>query len=308
MKKLLFAFVVLFSSCIGTDEVDDPIVGESIVLERDQVALVVDSTAQAEATYLNRYGIEEDVQLIWSSSSEDVATVDIDGTVTAVGAGQSNLTASVGGAISPPLLVTVVENEDDVAQVILSSPGGNQISVGQEVSLSVQVLNVLGDPIEGSEILLSALDPDYLMVNEDGVASGVANGFGRIVASVDGVQSNTLGIQVGQTSRTGTFMGANGYDASGSTELFLSDKGDLMLSLGSNFDTDFALGTYTYLSNSTSGSVTRNEGLEIQEISSGGSHQFNVSSIDPNVNIDDFNYVIVLCKPATITFGYAELN
>jgi hypothetical protein len=308
MRYFPFLIILFLASCIGTDEVDDPMVGESITLEREQLALVVGGTAMAEATFFNRYGIEEDAQLIWNSSNESVATVDIDGTITALSVGQSNLIATVGGTTSQALLVTVVENQNDVAQILLSSPIGNQISVGQEISLSVEVLNVLGDPIEGAEVVFTALDPEYLEVNQEGVATGVADGFGRIVASVEGVQSNTLGIQVGQTSRTGNFVGANGYDASGSTELFLGDNGDLMLSLSSNFDTDFALGTYIYLSNSTSGSVTRNEGLEIQEISSGGSHLFNVSNLDPNIAIDDFDYVIVLCKPATITFGYAELN
>jgi len=296
------------ASCIGTDEVDDPIVGESIVLGQEQLSLLVGNSAQATATFFNRFGIEEDVQLIWSSSNESVVTVDVAGLVTGEDGGQANLICSVGNTSSPPLLVTVVENEQDVAQVTISSSVGNQISVGQEVTLSVQVLNVFGNPIDDLEVEFTSLDPAYLSVNENGVATGVANGFGRIIATVEGVQSNTLGIQVGQTSRTGTFSGANGYDADGSTELFLADNGDLMLRLENDFDTDFALGTFIYLSNSTSGSVTRNEGVEIQEVTSGGAHLFNVSAIDPTVAIDDFNYVIVLCKPATITFGYAQLN
>jgi len=308
MRTLPFLIIVILSSCIGTDEVDDPIVGESIVLDQEQLSLLIGNSAQATATFFNRFGIEEDVQLVWSSSDESVATVDIAGLVTGEGSGQANLTCSVGNATSLPLLVTVVENEKDVAQVSISSPVGNQISIGQEVTLSVQVLNVFDNPIDGLEVEFTSLDPAYLSVNANGVATGVANGFGRIIATVEGVQSNTLGIQVGQTSRTGTFSGANGYDADGSTELFLSDNGDLMLSLGNNFDTDFALGTFIYLSNSTSGSVTRKEGVEIQEVTSGGAHLFNVSAIDPTVAIDEFNYVIVLCKPATITFGYAQLN
>jgi hypothetical protein len=308
MKKSLFILAALLVGCISTDEVDDPIVGESIVLEQKQIPILLGGTSEAEATFFNRYGIEEEVQLIWTSSNDDVATADIAGLVTGQGAGQANLTCSVGSTTSLPLLVTIVESEDDVAQVCVVSPMGNQIGVGQEITLSVDVFNINNEPFEGLEVQYTSLDPAYLSVNEDGLATGIANGFGRIIATVDGIQSNTLGIQVGQTSRTGTFTGANGYDASGATELFLADNGDLMLRLEDNFDTDFALGTYIYLSNSTSGSVTRNEGLEIQEVGSGGAFLFNVSSIDPDVSIDDFNYVIVLCKPATITFGYAQLN
>jgi len=308
MRTLPFLIIVILSSCIGTDEVDDPIVGESIVLDQEQISLLIGNSAQATATFFNRFGIEEDVQLVWSSSDESVATVDIAGLVTGEGSGQANLTCSVGNATSLPLLVTVVENEKDVAQVSISSPVGNQISIGQEVTLSVQVLNVLGNPIEGLDVEYSTLDQEILSINQEGVATGLSSGFGRIVAIVEGVQSNTLGIQVGQTSRTGSFSGANGYDTEGSTELVLANNGNLMLRLEYNFETDFANGTFIYLSNSTEGSTTRNEGLEIQEVTSGGAYLFNVSAIDPTVTIDDFNYVIVLCKPATITFGYAQLN
>lgn len=308
MNKLIFVLAFFWVGCIGTDEVDDPIVGESIVLDREQISLLIGDSAEVSATFFNRFGIAEDIQLSWTSSDEAIATVDISGLVIAQGTGQTNLTCSVGNTTSFPLLTTVVANEQDVAQVSLSSPAGNQIGIGQEVNLSVEVFNILGEPIEGLEIGFTSLDPEYLLVNQDGLATGIANGYGRVIATVNGIQSNTLGIQVGQTSRTGTFIGANGYAASGSAELFLGANGDLMLRLADNFDTDFALGTFIYLSNSTQGSTTRNEGLELQEITSGGTHLFNVSAIDQTISIDDFNYVIVLCKPATVTFGYAELN
>jgi uncharacterized protein YjdB len=300
--------VPILSACIGTDEVDDPIVGESIELDREQVALLVGDSTIVEATYFNQYGVEEDVQLLWSSSNEAVATVDLAGLLIGQGAGQANIAASYGSSESLPILVTVVESEVEVANVSLTSPQGNQISVGQEVQLEVVVSNLNGDVLLGLPVSFTALDPEYLTVDEGGKITGISNGLGRVVAEVVGVESNTLNIQVGTTSRAGTFSGANGYDASGSTELFIAENGALMLRLGNDFSTDFALGTYIYLSNSTSGSVTRNEGLEIQEVTSGGSHLFNVSDVDSSVSIDAFEYVIVLCKPAAITFGIAELT
>lgn len=308
MKRYAWCLALLLIGCIGTDEVDDPIAGESIVLDRQQLALLVGDSATVGGTFFNRYGIAADVPLVWTSSNPSVAMVDAAGWVIGLVPGQTNLSASVGGTMSPPVLVTVVASEAEVAQVTLASTAGNQIGVGQEVALSVEVFNVLGDPIAGLEVEYASLDPAYLAVDQNGVMTGLANGFGRTVATVEGVQSNTLGIQVGQTSRTGTFSGANGYDAAGTTELFLAENGDVMLRLGDNFDTDFALGTFIYLSNSTLGSVTRNEGLEIQEVTSGGAHLFNVSAIDPGISINEFDFVVVLCKPATITFGYAQLN
>jgi len=308
MRTVSFLLILFFSGCIGTDEVDDPIVGARIEIDREQVPLLVGDSTTVTATYFNQYGVRENVQLLWSSSNESVATIDLAGLVIGQAVGQANLVASYGNTESPDILITVVESLLDVASVTLSSPQGNQISVGQEVQLDVEVMNLNGDILTGLDVNFSALDPEYLSVDDEGKITGISNGLGRVVAEVEGVVSNTLNIQVGTTSRTGNFSGANGYDASGSTELLLADNGDLMLSLSSDFDTDFALGTYIYLSNSTSGSVTRNEGLEIQEITSGGAYLFNVTDVDPSVGIDDFEYVIVLCKPAAISFGIAQLT
>ncbi len=53
----IFPFVILMN-CIGVDEVDDPIVGESIVVDQDQIALLIGDTTNLSATYFDQYGIE----------------------------------------------------------------------------------------------------------------------------------------------------------------------------------------------------------------------------------------------------------
>jgi hypothetical protein len=294
--------------CIGVDVVDDPIVGESIELNTYQEALLVGTETQVTARYFDQYGIEQDLQVNWSSSNEIVCTVEIDGVISGLSAGQSHIVASVSEIESPTLLVTVVENPEDVATVSISSPAGNQIQVDQSVQLNIEILNLNGEPIEPASITWESENESILTVNDQGEILGVGLGFTNVRAVVEGISSNSLGISVGQTSRSGNFQGANGYDASGSCELFIDDNGDLKLTLSSDFDTDFALGTYIYLSNSTSGGATASGGLEIQEITSSGTATFNVSNISAETGLNDFDYVIVLCKPAGITFGYAELN
>ena len=310
IQRLFFVTLLLMflHACIGVDEVDDPIVGESIELSSYQEALLIGTETQVTARYFDQYNIEQDVQVIWTSSDESVCTVDIAGEITGISAGQSEIIASVGTIQSPPLLVTVVDDPNDVAMVSISSPAGNQIEIDQSVQLNIEVLNLNGEPVESANITWVSENESILSVNGQGEILGVSLGFTNIKAVVDGISSNSLGISVGQTSRTGTFQGANGYDASGSCELFIDDNGDLKLTLSSDFDTDFALGTFIYLSNSTSGGATASSGLEIQEITSGGTATFNVSSISAETSLSDFDYVIVLCKPAGITFGYAELN
>lgn len=74
---------------------------------RDSVALT--------AAVTSKDGSEvEDAAVTWISDDEDVAEVDEEGTVTAVGGGTANITASAGGVTSNPCIVTV----DDQAPAV----------------------------------------------------------------------------------------------------------------------------------------------------------------------------------------------
>lgn len=106
----------------------------------------------------------------------------------------------------------------------------------------------------------------------------------------------------------GTFVSANGYKASGMAVLE-DDNGDIILSFSDDFMASFALGTFIYLANNnSSGTSIRSNGIELDEIKKNGSHTFNVTQKFPGTTISQYKYVIVLCKPASIVFGYAEMN
>jgi hypothetical protein len=87
-----------------------------------------------------------------------------------------------------------------------------------------------------------------------------------------------------------------------------TENGQLILDLGANFRTSFALGTYIYLANSTNAGNVRSAGLEVAQIRENGAQTFNISALNRNVGLFDYRYVVILCKPATVTFGYADLN
>jgi hypothetical protein len=84
--------------------------------------------------------------------------------------------------------------------------------------------------------------------------------------------------------------------------------GNIILELSSNFETSFALGTFIYMANVTNGSQVRSSGLEVAQITTNGAKSFNLTAINPGIKLTDYTYVIILCKPATVTFGYAQLN
>jgi hypothetical protein len=52
----------------------------------------------------------------------------------------------------------------------------------------------------------------------------------------------------------------------------------------------------------------RASGLEVAQISTNGAKTFDITAIRPATGLFDYQYVIILCKPASLTFGYAELK
>ena len=112
------------------------------------------------------------------------------------------------------------------------------------------------------------------------------------------------------TTRTGTLQGSGGYESKGTVTLSQDNQGNIILATGEDFEVEFALGTFLYLSNDLSGSAIISSGLEIADVSQNttGAQSFNVTAIDNQVMLDTYQYVIVLCKPARLVFGSATLQ
>jgi hypothetical protein len=309
--KLHFPFIYLFiflTSCIGIDEVEDPIVGAFIETDQVQIAMLLDDSVMVSGTYHNQYGIPQSTSILWEAANPNIAVADEAGSVLGVGLGQTNVFGYVGDTQSEPILATVVATTTEVAMISVSSDQGVQIGIDQTSQMTAVVTNLNDEVLTGESVMWFSSDTSVFTIDSNGLLTGKSTGFAQAYAMVNGLESNRLGIRVGATSRTGNFQPLGGYDAFGSVELSIGQNGDLLLALGSNFQTSFALGTYIYLSNTTNGSQTATGGLEVSEITTGGAALFNVSDVDPNVRIDDYNYVIILCKPASLSFGFAELD
>jgi len=118
------------------------------------------------------------------------------------------------------------------------------------------------------------------------------------------VKSNILKFNVGAVAgvRTGTFQSAGGYSTVGSVTVE-ELGGKLVVKLSNNFQASVAPGTFIYLANSNSGGNVKSAGLDLGPWSR-GAKQFAV----PRVTLNQYKFVVVLCKPAGITFGFAELK
>ncbi len=304
--RLRIIFAALFlSGCIGVDYLEDPVIGERIEVSTLQAALMPTQTFQLTAVYFDKYGIESDVMLQWTSNAPQIASVDENGMVTAMATGQAVITASYQTALSEPINITVVSDENAVASVVISSPV-TMLETGEKVSLTAVVKNINGLPLTGRNIEWFSENGSIVTVDATGELTAVSNGIAGVYAKSEGVKSNSIDFAIG-SDRAGTFVPAGGYNAEGMATLKL-DGGKLLLSLSDNFKASFALGTYVYLSNSTSGSETFSKGVEVAQIFNNGAKTFDISSINPNIGLFDYRYIVILCKPARVTFGFADLN
>ena len=296
----------LLNACIGIDYLDDPIVGESIKISPDPIAVMMGRTVQSSFLFNDQYGIKRDVKPVWSISSPTIATVDNNGLVTGNKPGQVFLVVSY-STVKDTALVTVVGDANAVAKVEIAE-ASNILTIGQSVTLTATVKNVNDQIISGKTISWQSSNDLVLSVSSSGVATAKANGTASVMASVEGIVSNPVIFSIGNTIRTGMFVKSGGYEASGTCNL-RKENDKLILKFENDFKTSFALGTYIYLANtSTNATTVKSAGLELAQITQNGMHSFNITAINSAVKIDDYKYVIILCKPATVIFGYAELK
>lgn len=307
MKNFLLAisWLIFMAGCIGTDLVDDPVVERRIEIIPDRVALLAGSSTQVMARYFNEFGFEENSVVTWSILPANIADVDENGIVTAISPGQAILSADFQG-VNSSARISVVLNENAAASVDISAPK-TEIALGESVLVVATVKNINDQPITSTIIDWMSDNTDVAAVDANGLVTGVGFGMATIQAIGDGVFSNQIVIAVG-SDRMGTFVPSGGYKAVGTATL-REVNGDIILELSSNFSTSFALGTFIYLANNNkSGNTIRSSGIEISQITTNSAHTFNVSDKFPNVTLNQYKFVIILCKPASLVFGYAELN
>lgn len=309
------AFVIIFLlniSCIGIDVLDDPIdlvKGNTIAflnLDSNMLALRNGESFDVEAVYFDQFGIQRDYMLSWQSENESVAIAD-NGTVEGKAPGTTIIVVSYLEA-SQALQVTVVNDETAVAAVIISDPSSTSLAIADEVQLEASVRNIEGELLPDKSIEWFTENESLATVSSTGLVKALANGVVEIHAKSEGVKSNSIIFSIGSSNlRQGTFIPAGGYQARG-TAMLSNVDGELILKLSDDFQTSFALGTFIYLANSTSGSQVKAGGFEVAQITTNGAKTFNITALNASVTIDQYQYVVILCKPASVTFGYAELN
>ncbi|MCR5666170.1 MAG: leucine-rich repeat protein [Eubacterium sp.] len=150
---------------------------EAVTLDEDNVTLTKGQQKQLKATFTPEEVTMD--QITWSSSNDKVATVDENGLISAVSAGEATITAQTQAkGVAATCKVTV--KEVSAEQGLLMSRDTAEVKMGETVTLSA----ILAPSLEGSEVTWSSSDETLATVDKDGVVSALSTGVVTITASV----------------------------------------------------------------------------------------------------------------------------
>lgn len=132
--------------------------------------------------------------LNWQSSNEVVATVSGTGVITAARAGTARITALVpdNQEVNCAIDVTVVLPRIVAVEI---TPRTGEVRLGIPRQYAATLRDSVGQPITGRVVTWSTPTPAVLSLSQSGVATGLALGTARIIATAEGV-ADTVQTQV----------------------------------------------------------------------------------------------------------------
>ena len=144
----------------------------------------------------------------WSSSNEDVVTVDTSGLTTAVAGGTATITATTDG-IGGSLALTVAQAVPATIEVPPVGPL-TLTSMGATESLTAVAKDGGGAVVADVTFMWASDNEAAATVAADGTVTAVANGVANITASASGVTSNAVEVTINTTLSVTTTSLPNG--------------------------------------------------------------------------------------------------
>ena len=154
------------------------------VTPEEAVLSALGDTVRLAAAVLDLNGREvPGVAVSWTSGDSAVAVVDSTGLVTAVGAGETTVTAA-SGTVSASASVTVMQTTSTVAV----SPARATLQVGDTLRLSASATDANGHPVAGAEFSWASSDSAVAAVGASGLVQGIADGTATITAASESAE------------------------------------------------------------------------------------------------------------------------
>lgn len=148
-------FSTLLASCVGDDYIEDR-VDPIIKISNPLQSIAQDTTIKLEYSFKNNIGIEEIIEVEWNSENEEIATVDLEGTLTSLVKGNTiiSVRASFEGQPVADFFELEVSEETVVEEVPTSRTGSLMPSSFYDLEGSFSLE-------ERNESLLLTLDANY---------------------------------------------------------------------------------------------------------------------------------------------------
>ncbi|MEM7372477.1 MAG: DM13 domain-containing protein [Bacteroidota bacterium] len=295
----------LEDSLLVTVEEDLGPVPARIDLSHSSIILLEGESQQLSAQVIaSDESVLMDVPVEWSSRDPSIASVDADGLLMAVAAGQVWIDIST-TTLKDSLLATVSVDPSVLAEISITS-SRSDLFIGDTLQFQSVLRNASGAILTDKEISWTSTNPSICTVNEDGVVLALAEGETQIIASSEGVNSLPAPLMVmapaDTITRMGSFQGLNGYNVKGTATLMTID-GESTLMFDPDFQSSNGPGLYVYLSpNATN--VSGGVKLEKLQATSG----MQTYAIPANVNPQDFDHVLIYCQPFGAPFGTATFE
>ncbi len=174
----------------------------SITVQSADNKLAVGNTQQftARCTYTDNTIVSYlGTPVIWSSSNTSVATITPNGMVTAVAAGQTTITATI-GELSGTMALTVPAPSTPVAVAV--QPADNKLAVGKTQQFTAIYTHTDGTTYSDSTIpvIWSSSSPSVATITPNGMVTAVAAGQTTITATVNGLPPGTTTLTVPATT------------------------------------------------------------------------------------------------------------
>ena len=139
---LVITAITLFSSCIGTDLVEEIEVPTQVLISTSTTSIKVGDQVQFNAIFTNKYGITEDKQVIWSTTTPEIVSVTSSGLVRALKAGDAIIKAIAADAESTRIIKVSADAVPDTAiksrTGTFKSAGAGSYTVAGDIKITTQ--------------------------------------------------------------------------------------------------------------------------------------------------------------------------
>ena len=160
--------------------------GSIAITPQTATLMSIGETIQLTATVLDQNGRPvADAEVEWSSSDDNVATVNPQGLVTAVMNGTAQITATT-GSVSARADVRVMQS---AGSIVITPEMATLMSIGETVQLTARVLDRNGQPVAGAVVTWQSSEEDVATVSSSGLVTAVMNGAAQITATAGSVSA-----------------------------------------------------------------------------------------------------------------------